>query len=729
MVDVAASPSLPPPAQHLPSSPASQLLAAPHHIAVPTRPRSDGMVRSPAALTPSLRSPAATNITSSSPAAPTPSPSLPAEDLEEHKGSTELLRAIKIEKASGPDLEEHKGLVYGGCRMFQPDKYPGLDELYEQKHRAVLVERGEVPRVLRLRGHNPNESLLYDPRYEPYFRRMDFLQFVLNFKGTPPWLNATALTALTDRWRPETHSFHLPLGEMTITLKHIGMITGPPIQGRALTGKVRSDGWRQRVAALVCVEPEPWTNEARKDPRPSGVLFSWIQRYFRKCPRDASPLVVERFARAYLWNLLTQVVFPDGTGDTASWMFLGPLRDSDVKWSWGSATLAFLYRQLDGACMRIKPTSTLGGFVWALQVWMWERMPVGRNLSLPPEEPWMYPFDEDEERYPTIAHTWANVQWTSIAAMGRYKAYISELDMLTYEQFGVQQRTPPDYVETSVQLHKTNRQTNKSVINWKEHHKIWVDMWNAQRHARVENDQTPDTDEAAYLRHLEWMRTEYRVIHKEAWTRSDCLDLLPSEAADAAFNNSIRETVGAHLDYDPLHDRVGTELWRCINDSKVTLGRAPSSQTDGFARTTLQKVANRCRTLAALLSCHGVSSIDVRARAQYMMDVQSSARPSASRPRSSSARPSSSRARAYSSRAHVEEFEEEEQESDNEAADPDFIEFGASQMEDAPQPSQPTQAAEETRRASSRNVRCPGWQNTREGYVTKGKMDAKRGRK
>ena len=83
---------------------------------------------------------------------------------------------------------------------------------------------------------------------------------------------------------------------------------------------------------------------------------------------------------------------------------------------------------------------------------------------------------------------------------------------------------------------------------------MWVDMWNAQRNARVETDQTPDTDEATYLRHLEWIRKEYRVIHKGAWTRSDCLDLLPSEATDVAFNNSIRETVGAHLDYGPLHD-------------------------------------------------------------------------------------------------------------------------------------------------------------------------------
>uniref|UniRef100_A0A8I7B9N9 Aminotransferase-like plant mobile domain-containing protein n=1 Tax=Hordeum vulgare subsp. vulgare TaxID=112509 RepID=A0A8I7B9N9_HORVV len=294
------------------------------------------------------------------------------------------------------------------------------------------------------------------------------------------------------------------------------------------------------------------------------------------------------------------------------------------------------------------------------------------------------------------------------------------------KQFGVQQRTPPDYVETSVKLHKTYRQSNKTVINWEEHHITWVDMWNAQRQHRVENDETPDTDEAAYLRHLEWMRTEYSVIHKAAWTRSDCLDLLPSEAADAAFNSSIRETVGAHLDYGPLHDRVGTELWRCINESNVVLARAPCPQTDGLVRTTLQKVANRCRTIAALLSCHGVSSTDVRARAHYTMDVQSSARPCASRPWASSARPPSSRAHVSSSRAHEEEIEEED-ESDNEAADPDFIEFGASQMDDAPQPSQPTQPTEETRRASSRNIRRPGWQNTPEGYVTKGKMAAKRG--
>uniref|UniRef100_A0A8R7QH26 Uncharacterized protein n=1 Tax=Triticum urartu TaxID=4572 RepID=A0A8R7QH26_TRIUA len=107
MADAAASPS-----------PPLQLLAVPINTRRSPRPRPDGMVRSPATPTPTPRSPAAPNPTSSSPAAPNPisssaaapnqTPSSAAVDLEEHKGTGELLRAIKIEKANGPDLEEHK---------------------------------------------------------------------------------------------------------------------------------------------------------------------------------------------------------------------------------------------------------------------------------------------------------------------------------------------------------------------------------------------------------------------------------------------------------------------------------------------------------------------------------------------------------------------------------------------------------------------------------------------
>lgn len=109
------------------------------------------------------------------------------------------------------------------------------------------------------------------------------------------------------------------------------------------------------------------------------------------------------------------------------------------------------------------------------------------------------------------------------------------------------------------------------------------------------------------------------------------------------------------------------------------------------------------------------------------MDVLSSARPSSSRAHASSARPSSSGARGSSSRTWIDK-EEEEEETDEEA-DPDYMELGASRMEEALEPTQPSQPSEAARRASSRISRRPGWQNTPEGYIRKGKMAAKRGKK
>ncbi|CAM0911327.1 unnamed protein product [Alopecurus aequalis] len=54
-------------------------------------------------------------------------------------------------------------------------------------------------------------------------------------------------------------------------------------------------------------------------------------------------------------------------------MWLDPLRDWNVKYSWGSAGLAFLYRQLDLACRRKGPGSFLGGRM--------EAIPMGKEFS------------------------------------------------------------------------------------------------------------------------------------------------------------------------------------------------------------------------------------------------------------------------------------------------------------------------------------------------------------
>ena len=49
-------------------------------------------------------------------------------------------------------------------------------------------------------------------------------------------LDWALITSLVERWCLETHTFHLPVGEMTITLQDVVIILGLRIHGPPVTG-------------------------------------------------------------------------------------------------------------------------------------------------------------------------------------------------------------------------------------------------------------------------------------------------------------------------------------------------------------------------------------------------------------------------------------------------------------------------------------------------------------
>ncbi|KAG9442173.1 hypothetical protein H6P81_018027 [Aristolochia fimbriata] len=67
-----------------------------------------------------------------------------------------------------------------------------------------------------------------------------------------PWLrlDKPLITALVERWKSETNTFHLANGETTITLEDVAVLLGLRVDGDAVTGSTRGD-WMELARVLL----------------------------------------------------------------------------------------------------------------------------------------------------------------------------------------------------------------------------------------------------------------------------------------------------------------------------------------------------------------------------------------------------------------------------------------------------------------------------------------------
>ncbi|CAH9139574.1 unnamed protein product, partial [Cuscuta epithymum] len=185
------------------------------------------------------------------------------------------------------------------------------------------------------------------------------------------------ICALVERWRPETHTFHLPFGEVGISLQDVAMILGLPIRGMPLSGPTIK-GKAQWID--LCTQSCGFT-PLETDMRTSDITLSVVTRH--PIVTDSTDEEVTEHTRTLIWQLLGGFLFPDTSGTRIRLYFLEVLQGDLAlarRWSWGSAVLGYLYHNL---CNGAKwETKQVGGCMHLLQIWAWSRISMFRPSVL-----------------------------------------------------------------------------------------------------------------------------------------------------------------------------------------------------------------------------------------------------------------------------------------------------------------------------------------------------------
>ncbi|XP_006591630.1 protein MAIN-LIKE 1-like [Glycine max] len=180
------------------------------------------------------------------------------------------------------------------------------------------------------------------------------------------------LSTFVERWHRETSSFHLPVGELTITLDDVSSLLHFPVIGDLHTFEpLHVDDAIQMLVDLLMVSPE----SARAEIVQCCGLYvrlQWIRDiYQRRCQTGHWTAA----ARAYLLHLLGCTLFANKSATNVNVVYLEALRDLNMteRYAWGVAALVHMYDQLNDASM--SHSRQLGGYITLLQCWIYERFP------------------------------------------------------------------------------------------------------------------------------------------------------------------------------------------------------------------------------------------------------------------------------------------------------------------------------------------------------------------
>ncbi|CDP03974.1 unnamed protein product [Coffea canephora] len=410
-----------------------------------------------------------------------------------------------------------------------PPPHPGpIDPsvLYLQTHHrstAVFHGAGDVLDVRRCDKKFFDIFRHSDPRVSHYIdiagfggvRRAGYLQ-----------VNHGLITALVERWRQETHTFHLPvMGEATVTLQDVEVLWGLPVDGLPVTLiHVKRSPLQRKHLVQEVLGFWPEDNCFREGRLKMSSMYA---RLGTQLPPDAPDEMVRQYARMCILILLGGLLFADSCGNVVSLNWLDYVRDLEAmsKYSWGSAVLACLYSRMCHASH--VGQNTTGGPYLLLQLWAWERIPTIRpDVSLqrltgdyprggrwsaertgvdPPSQDVSY-YREQLSLLRMDQFIWMPYPDDVLASLPEYcrrgaRIWRARVPLIFWHivefyfpdrvlrQFGMKQNIPQSVDTDRGGLHQLGL-AGFAGRNWAEFHSVWIGHWNDRANAEVSGEST-----------------------------------------------------------------------------------------------------------------------------------------------------------------------------------------------------------------------------------------------
>ncbi|KAH1202044.1 Serine/threonine-protein phosphatase 7 long form [Glycine max] len=417
------------------------------------------------------------------------------------------------------------------------------DLLWMQKnHISQHIWNGANQRTLKIRRATP----LYNHREAPPEEIIPLLQVSGLYpimKLAQLKINGALVNAFIERWRPETHTFHLKCGEATITLQDVSVLLGISVDGRPLTGNTNID-WFELCHELLGVMPDDDAVDR------NSLLLSLLTSQFANINDFiGNQQGLERFARAWILRFIGGVMFVDKSSKRVPMRYLQFLRDlrECSTYAWGAALLGNLYREM---CIATDyHAKSIGGFTLLIQLWAWERCPTLAPSVIPPQQ-----------QNAPLAYRWLGGELHHIGNDNLLE-FRRKLDVMKRDepdkvmrQFGMQQPIPSPVMQPE-NIHDLTLK-GKEGRNWMRLMQPALNEWNSRYERRVE--QTPPQTETLSL-NSEYMR----------WYRRKTKVYVDPKHARRGLLGEIAETL--HFMVSPVGRRVCTfdDLLPCIE--KITL--------------------------------------------------------------------------------------------------------------------------------------------------------------